>query len=947
MSKHVLVWCVLFLSVLGSVPQAGAQGLNTASIIGQVKDESGAVLPSVTVSASSPALQLQQVSAITDERGEYRLVELPLGTYEVTYTLPGFQGLKRSDLRLAAGFVAKIDVTLKLGSVSENVTVVADSPIVDVTSSKTVTEFLQEDLSSLPSSRNSIVTLLNQAPGINGRLDVGGSQTAVLPSMPVFGRPGQSEPMIEGINGREATGNLGGSYYDYSTFEEAQVETVAHDAESAVSGVRLNAITKSGGNAFHGTYFGAKEGQKLQANNIDATLAKQGIIDGNPVQTRWDASGDLGGHIIKDKLWFYGAARRQRYVNGVIGLLAADGINPGYEPTMISFLTGKLSYQPAASQRFILFRQYFKKDVIGGGSQFTPWYSQWHLYQPGANSKVEWVGNFGNSIVGEAQWGNSWYNTDVEGMSNDVATFDIVTMKYTGQQFNQYQTPRKNHIWRHDFKGNLSIYKGDWLHGNHDIKIGVNYFLERRSESLFQRVPAGDYVLRFQSGVPYQLATFNTPVVPLNAVNYTGAFLRDNWAVNRRLTLNMGLRFDRYNMFLPVQSRQAGTFADAQTFPFVQFNIWNEIVPRLHFAYDITGSGKTVIRGGWGRFGDLRDAYSEPVPFNPNVGITTTWKWHDLNNDKLYQPGEVNLDPNNGTDFVSSSGAINSVVNPNERQPKTDEVSGSLERELGANMSVRVTGIYARNSNNRRLLNTLIPPSAYTIAITNPDPGPDGKLGTADDPGANFTYYEYPTSLQGLQFLRNTVVNDPKYVNTWNSFELAVVKRLSHKWQFRTSYSATKYNMQFPETGEVRSIVALNPNAEINMVNRTWEWFFKASGSYRLPWDLLLSANYQLIQGSPWSRQVLFTGGKTIPSITLNVEPFGTHHLPSTSLLDNRIEKTIRITENVKLSGRIEVFNLLNVNTVRGITARSGASFGIPTSIMPPRIAQFGAQLAF
>src|SRR5262249_42405394 len=151
----------------------------------------------------------------------------------------------------------------------------------------------------------------------------------------------------------------------------------------------------------------------------------------------------------------------------------------------------------------------------------------------------------------------------------------------------------------------------------------------------------------------------------------------------------------------------------------------------------------------------------------------------------------------------------------------------------------------------------------------NLDPGPDGKPGTADDPGTTFTYYEYPLSLQGLRFIRNTVVNDPKYVNTWKSIELAVVKRLSHKWQFRSSFSATKYNMLFPETGEVRSIVALNPNAEVNQANRKWEWFFKTAGSYRLPWELLASANYQLIQGAPWTRQALFTGGKTISSITL------------------------------------------------------------------------------
>ncbi len=925
---------------------AATQGLSTASIIGQVVDESGSVLPGVVVSASSPALQAKQVTSVTDARGEYRLVELPLGVYEVTYTLSGFQGVKRGDLRLTAGFVAKLDVTLKIGTLSESLTVVADSPVVDVTSTKTRTEFLKEDLEAIPTSRNSIVTLLNQAPGVNGRLDVGGSQTAVLPSMPVFGRPGQSEPMIEGINGREATGNLGGSYYDYSTFEEAQVETVAHDAESAVSGVRLNAITKAGGNTFHGAFFAAKEDPKFQAKNIDDQLAKQGIIDGNPVQSRWDLSGDLGGRFIPDKLWFYGSLRRQKYVNGVIGLIAADGVSPGYDPTQISFWTGKLSYQPTPSQKFIGFRQWFNKDLIAGGSAFVPWFTQYHQMQPGANSKVEWIGQFGNSVVTDAQYGNSWYNTDVEALNNDIGTFDQATQKYTGQQFNQYQTPRLNHIWRHDFKGSVSVFRKDWLHGDHDLKAGGNYFLERRSESLYHR-DTGDYVLRFSNGAPFQVQTFNTPVVPLNAVNYSGAYFRDNWSVNRRLTLNLGVRYDRYNMFLPEQSRQAGQFAPAATFPAIQFNIWNQVVPRLHFAYDVTGDAKTVIKGGWGRFGDLRDAYSEPVPFNPNVGITTTWRWHDLNADKKYEPGEVNLDPNDPTDFVSSSGAINSIVNPGEQQPKMDELSGSLERELWANLALRVTGVYARVGNNRRLLNTLIPPELYNIPITNADPGPDAKLGTSDDPGTTMTYYEYPTSLQGLSFIRNTVVNQASYINSWKSLEIAVVKRLSRNWQFRTSFSATKYNMQFPETGEVKAIIAFNPNVSVNTLNQTWEWFYKAAGSYRLPWDILASANYQLIQGNPWQRTVLFSGGKTIPSIALNVEPFGTRHLPATSLLDLRGEKTLRLTKAAKLSLRVDVFNVLNINTVRGITSRSGTSFGVPTSIVPPRIAQFGLQVTF
>ena len=603
---------LLGLGLIVLVARPSAQSLSTASIIGHVVDDSGSVLPGVTVSVSGPALQVPQLTAVTDAQGEYRISGLPPGVYESTYALQGFASIKHSELRLTAGFVAKMDVVLKVASLSETVTVIAASPIVDVTSVETRTSFLKENLEAIPTSRNSINTLLNQAPGVNGRLDIGGSQTATLPSMPVFGHPGQSEPMIEGINGREATGNLGGSYYDYSTFEEAQVETVAHSAEAATAGVLLNAITKSGGNTFHGKYYAGGESPRFQSNNIDSALKTQGVTSGDSIQKRWDFSGDLGGLIVPDKLWFYGAARRQRMVNGVVGLLAEDGISPGYDPTQITFMTGKLSYQPSSSQKIVGFRQFFKKDVIGGGSAFVPYDSQWHLIQPGANQKVEWTGTFGDSAVAEAMWGNSWYESNINALSSAVATNDIVTQLYTGQQYNQYTTPRDNHIWRNQFKGSVTAYKRNWMSGDHQLKAGWDYYLERRSEAIGTRA-GGDYVEIFKGGVPFELETFNNPVVPLNAVNYGGAYAQDNWHVNQRLTLNLGVRYDRYNMFIPQQSRVAGTFAAAQTFPAVQFNIWNEVVPRVHAAYDVFGDAKTVIKGGWSRFGELREASCEPT----------------------------------------------------------------------------------------------------------------------------------------------------------------------------------------------------------------------------------------------------------------------------------------------------------------------------------------------
>ena len=192
----------------------------------------------------------------------------------------------------------------------------------------------------------------------------------------------------------------------------------------------------------------------------------------------------------------------------------------------------------------------------------------------------------------------------------------------------------------------------------------------------------------------------------------------------QRLTLNLGARlaFDQLDNTSPDQ----GSGSVAQIYPEVSFAridlpAWNTIVRRLYAAYDLTNDGKTVIKGGWGRFVTF-PALEMRITLTPAHVPALIYRWRDLNGNRNYDPGEVNLDPN-GSDFVSQTGFTRGILNPDEESPLTDEFTLSFERELFPNFAVRATGVYSSVTRNAQTINPLIPYEAYTIPITNRDPG--------------------------------------------------------------------------------------------------------------------------------------------------------------------------------------------------------------------------------
>jgi carboxypeptidase family protein len=941
-----IIVIVLITSLAAFANLAAGQAQVSGSIVGRVTDESGAVLPGVTVTAKSPALQVPEVAGVTTVQGDYRLTPLPIGTFEVVFTLTGFQTVRRESIRLTAGFVARVDVVLKVGAIEESITVAA-SPTVDVQSTGAVTVLTKETLEVVPSSRAGLISLMNQSPAVRSQMDIGGSQSNLLPAMRVYGIGTQATSwlVLDGVVATDAgqTGG-GGSYFDYASFEEARMQTIANDVEVPNRGVNVNLIVKSGGNEFHGTMSWEQTNDHFQGSNLDDTLKAQGVNGPNNLVRRFYGGGDVGGRIVRNKLWFYTGMRGRMNRENPLGVFAADG-TPGITDQTQFMMTQKVSYQATKSQRFVFFDYYqrlIKDDPMTSNQGYE---TKQNNFQPQHTTKIEWQAVMGNSLVLSAQVAR-WrvHVTQNIAETGQPEMVDVFTTFTSG--LNNGAGNIVDHYRPWASKASLGWYRPDLFAGSHDFKAGYDNVKTTSGRGWLSRPPSngGDYALQFNNGAPFQFVTYNAPNTPLTTVHSTAVYGADKWSVGRKLTLNLGVRWSRDDGYVPPQCRPDGTFFPGSCNEHIQGATQHSWSPRLYATYDVGGDGKTAIKGGWGRFADWRNG-NHVLPLNPNVALQRVYRWRDLNGDRDYDTGEVNLDTS-GSDFIQEVGRgnvtiANTVSNPEQPQTREDQFSVSLERELRANFNVRATGLYSRRFDVIRTKNILRPTETYNIANTKPDPGPDGRVGTADDPGTTITWYEYPEALRPRTFQLNTLVGDPTATEHFSTIEFAGTKRLSKGWQLLASYSTTKSDVPVPAESN------MNPNTDINTANETWEWLFRASSAYVLPYNIMLSANYEHRSGDAQARTVLLTGGNTIPSITVNAEPIGSLRLPNINNIDVRVSKRFNLGGGRRIDGQINLFNVMNVNTTTARIIASGATFLKPTAILPARIVDFNVAFIF
>jgi hypothetical protein len=956
-----VVVVVLALSPVAAFGQGAA-----ASIIGRVTDQSGAILPGVTVTATSPALQVPQLVAVTNQLGEYRLSPLPIGTYEVNFELSGFQPARRQEIRLTLGFTARIDAELGVGAVAETVTVSGAAPVVDVTATTATTELTRELLDLSATTRNNLLTVMTLAPGVRTYTEVGGGALMLEnPNPRAHGIGGSVWFTLDGIAARTTNQSVS---WDYSTMDEVRIMTLGADAEQPTRGLQITAVVKSGSNQFHGSGLWSGANKGFESTNVDAALEAIGITSGDRLDEQYDLFADLGGRIVRDKLWFYTAARQRRAAYDVLNSFQPDG-SPGQLINKQRIFTNKISYQATPSNRFVFMNMWENGPEQKGLNEFVAYETREFKDNGRTNTKIEWEGVRGSSLVADLQLGHT-RNESGSPFLNDpplVGRSDLETERIWGDNViaGEISYNRSYHT-----RGSATWFKPNWAGGNHEFKTGFDYNIDT-NEFPGLKTKVHNYHLQYSDGVPERVAFFNAPVAPHRAAELLGTYVKDRWTVGRRLTLNLGVRYSHESVFVPEQCREAASFPSDVMFPArcfdkVQIPIQNLLVPRLQAAYDLSGDGKTVVKGGWGRYGFRREV-ALSARYDPNAITYGVFNWRDLNRNNDWDLGETNRNPN-GPDFIEL--AANEfadlppafVPNPDEKIVTFDEFSVSLERELMANFSLRATGIYSQTKNVQRQQNVFRPYEAYTIPVTNRDPGPDGRLGTADD-GGMVTYWEYSPTLQGLQYEVYKSVSDPKADMSFSTIELAATKRLSNRWQMLVSYSATKKNQPlgarnsasalgfgtsnptFSAAGE--HVGFFTPNTEINSADKTWDWDGKVVGTYIFPAEVTASANFQHTSGDPFARDVRFTGGRTIPAIVLPVEPIGSQRRPNLNLVSLKVEKRFQLPGAQTATITLNVFNALNANTATGLVSRSGPNFLRPRSILPPRLAEFALAYRF
>ncbi|HYM22442.1 MAG TPA: carboxypeptidase regulatory-like domain-containing protein, partial [Vicinamibacterales bacterium] len=633
--------------VLGAVLLVAKTGSAQGSIAGAVKDTTGAVMPGVTVEAASPALIEKTRNVVTDTNGNYKIVDLTPGTYEVSFTLPGFKVYKRSGIILEGTFTAQVNAELQVGAVQETVTITAESPTVDTIGTQKSSVLNREVLDVIPTTRRDTTARAALIPGTTVTPFVLGQY-----NLTSHGSSTSDFTMaIDGlrVNNLCGSGQYSGFYMNDGAIQELSYLTGSESAEIQSSGIRVNQVPKDGGNRFSGSFFvygqkgcsgTATNGCAMQSDNrSDAAKAAGLTLAGTAYDYQINPS--FGGPIVKDKLWFYATYKYQDNKYWVPSSHYADG-SPAFRNSMGNYSgIGRLTWQVDEKDKIrVYIEKQFNGEFFNGFNTYansTPQAST-DAWGRGWIPQVRWTRVQNSKLLLEAGYAyyNQPYSQDCSAIAPGGTAVPVLNAS-TGLLSGRcgYTIP----AYSSTTKDSNVMASASYVTGSHAIKVGFTDLWGENSRTFAPTADLDTLVtinLPICAGgvnCPLQAVVWNSPATSIQDVNTDfGLYAQDAWTM-KRLTLHYGARFDHINASVPAESSAASTWIAARNFPSVP-NVpnWSDWALRLAAAYDLTGDGKTAIKGSVGKY-VASQAAGLAQTFNSMSGTTQTRTWVDFSKD--------------------------------------------------------------------------------------------------------------------------------------------------------------------------------------------------------------------------------------------------------------------------------------------------------------------------
>ena len=629
-----------------------------AVIAGTVRDTSGAILPGVTVEASSPALIEKARAAVSDGTGQYRIEDLRPGTYTVNFTLPGFSAYRREGVELTGSFTATINAEMRVGALEETVTVTGESPIVDVQSARRETVLSSDVLKAIPTVR-SYNALVLVVPGVVTNTNDVATGTATT-QFPIHGgRNNEGRMTIDGLNvGNPPGGNQPpGFSVDVGNSAEISFTTSGGLGESETAGMVMNVVPKTGGNTVHGSAFYSGSGENLQADNSGGKVAAP-----TPLTKVYDLNAAVGGPIFKDRLWYFATARTQgstrvnanQFFNANAGdatkwLYAPVADQPGFSDRTWENISGRLTWQATPRNRIGGYwdEQWVCRNCAGNtiGITTPP------VVSPEGNGpnptlplrvpQVTWTSPVTNRLLLDAGFGGTYYGWgNFERDPNPTHDLIKVTEQCATGCANNGNRPGivyRSQDWGDNRTGSY-IWKANlaYVTGRHSLKVGYQHTL--MTDDRTWSTNSTDLWYRFNNGIPNQLTQTISPWINDARAGWDAVFAQEQFTMGR-LTLQGALRFDVAKSWFPEQNIGPDRFLPV-AYHFEEskgIDSYKDITPRFGLAYDVFGNGRTAVKMNLGKYLEgvgvqLNYANTNPTTRIPTStgpfgvpGVTRTW----------------------------------------------------------------------------------------------------------------------------------------------------------------------------------------------------------------------------------------------------------------------------------------------------------------------------------